>query len=82
MPHTTSILCLLFAFISSSAVAGDVKVLPIWPGEVPGEKMLSSDFIKKVKLAEAKNTKDRVFAVTTPTIAVYPADSKLSLIHI
>lgn len=76
MPHTTSILCLLFAFISSSAVAGDVKVLPIWPGEVPGEKMLSSDFIKKVKLAEAKNTKDRVFAVTTPTIAVYPADSK------
>lgn len=76
MPRNTLLLCTLFAFVSSSAIADDIKVLPLWPGEVPGEKELPADFLQKVKLAEAKNTDDRIFGVTTPTLSVYPADSK------
>lgn len=75
MRRMLPVLCILSCCLLSSASAKDVKVLPIWPGAVPGENQLSEAFLQKVELAEGKNTADRVFGVTTPTLSVYPADA-------
>lgn len=72
-------LCLLFGCLVPAAAADDLQVLPLWPGEVPGESGLSEDFLQKVKLAEAKNTADRTFGVTSPTLTVYPAAADTSV---
>lgn len=69
-----SAFCLIFVFFNATLSADDVEVMPIWPGAVPGEAELSAEFSKKVRLAEAKNTDDRVFGVTSPTLSVYPAE--------
>lgn len=75
MRLSLSIFSLVLVFVCSSLRADDIKVIPVWPKAVPGEAELPQDFVDKLNLAEAKNTEDRVFGVTVPTLAVYPANA-------
>ena len=79
MRFKLSVLCLFFLAIAAPfSMADDVQELPIWPSVIPGENQLPKRFFNKLKVAEAKNTEDRKFGVTTPALSLYPADEQLA----
>ena len=65
------VLMCLVPTASVFAQEADRETVRIWPDTVPGEAELSDEFRKKVTMAESKNTPDRVFGVTTPTMSIY-----------
>ena len=52
------------------------EVVRLWPGDAPGSDGLSDAFRKKLADAETKNTPDRTFGVSVPTMTVFPAPTK------
>lgn len=56
-----------------SPVEEPKQLIDVWPGEVPGESVLSDNMKQKIVAEEQKNVPDRVFAVSRPTLTCYPA---------
>lgn len=78
----SALLALSITLLSSQPLAAQnstpsqQEVVRLWPGDAPGSDKLSDAFRKKLVDAEAKNTPDRTFGVSVPTMTVHPAPAK------
>jgi len=66
---------IVLALLFPSATLAEDVTLPVWPQDVPGEASLPKAFQDRVAELESKNTPDRVYGVTRPTLTVRLADS-------
>jgi acetyl esterase/lipase len=68
----TTAMLLIAANASAADEAGAEVTLNVWPGDVPGEDRLDEQFREQLQELQAKNTPERIFSVSTPTLAYFP----------